>query len=109
MKIKRFIPFALILISVIAVNACCSCKNAVADGGKVKGYITVVGNEPFSKLAIKTDDDKVYILKCKPETERELWKKQGDYYLVTFTKTEKDTRAPVLIVEEITPLNKNSK
>ncbi len=109
MKFKKIVTVMALSLIMMGLNACSTCKNTFSEKGKIKGSIVVIGNEPFSKLAIKTDDDNVYILKCKPDVERKLWKKQGDYYLVTFSKTEKDFRALVLIVDEIVPLNKNTK
>ncbi|MGK9476561.1 hypothetical protein [Melioribacter sp. OK-6-Me] len=109
MKYKRFIAVATLALVVLSLNACCTCKNIPYESGKIKGSIVIIGNEPFSKLALKTDDDNVYILKCKPDVERELWKKQGNYYQVTFSKTEKGDRAIVLVVDEIVPININTK
>jgi hypothetical protein len=104
MKIRIFILIAVIGALAVSLAGCSLFCKVQKNEGKVKGKIIVIGNVPFTKLAIKTDDDKVYILKCKPELEKELWKKQGYRYLVTFDNIEKDIRAPVLIVKEIVPI-----
>lgn len=41
------------------------------------GFVTVVGNEPFTHLALKTDDGEIYVLDCYKLAEEELWKMQG--------------------------------
>lgn len=49
------------------------------------GVIYVVGNEPFPKLALSTDNGDIYILKCDKAIESELWKMQGVRVIIYYT------------------------
>ncbi len=90
--------------------AACSYKygDAGSQSNAVKGFIVVVGNEPFTKLAIKLDNGKNYLLDCSEELKKELWKQQGNYYTVQFSKSRMEGGVPVLVVEKVTPLNQNT-
>lgn len=57
---------------------------------EISGKVIVVGNEPFTKVAILVDDTTSYILNCSKEIEKELRSKQGDTIKVTYG-TKKDT------------------
>lgn len=97
----------LVFIS-IGFTACCSCGSS-GDENVVKGVIVIVGHEPFTKLAVKLDDEKNYILECSEELKKELWNQQGNFYAIQFSKKKIEADETILIVEKITPLNKNTK
>ncbi|MCX6170496.1 MAG: hypothetical protein NTX65_14215 [Ignavibacteriales bacterium] len=107
--------FLLILASTIIAAASsftgcsCNCGNNGNDESFVKGYITVVGNEPFTKLAVKTDDDMIYILQCSKELKEELWKKQGSFYYIIYSSLQKEEGDSTITVEKIIPLTKDDK
>ncbi len=44
---------------------------------KVTGIIMVVGNEPFTRLAVRINDDKVYLVRCDDEIRKNLLSNQG--------------------------------
>ncbi len=75
----------------------------------VKGFITVVGNEPFAHLAVRTDDNNIFLLECSEEIYNELIKKQGAYYYINYSKLY--TREPdtVIVVEKAIPFKKEKK
>ena len=102
-KILFLIAF---LIGSIYLAACCSCGKAASKENTIQGYITVVGNEPFTKLAIMGDDGKTYILKCSKELEKELWKKQGNFYLIQYGDSREEEGNTVYIVEKVVPIIK---
>ena len=52
------------------------------DSTFYEGQITVVGNEPFTKLALIIDDTTIYTLECDKATKDSLWKNQGKYYRI---------------------------
>ena len=101
-RIKKFSLLFFIFIS-IGITACCSC------GGEkdniVKGFITIIGNEPFSKLGIKLENNKNYLLECSDELKKELWNRQGFYYAVEFSESKIENGVPVLVVKKAIPLN----
>lgn len=74
------ITFVLIVVLVFISTSCCNCNN---EKNLIKGYITVIGNEPFTKLAIN-DGKKLFGLKCNKELYEKLMKEQGNYYVLEF-------------------------
>ena len=103
-KIKLL--FGIVIIALV-VSACCNCGSG--EENIVKGIITVVGNEPFTKLAIRLDNNKAYILECKKDIEKELLKQQGNYYAIQFSSSRVEEGVPILKVEVATPLNFKTK
>jgi len=106
MKLKNILLITAFGILPLIISSCCGCKKISAEEKIVKGYITVVGNEPFSKLAVKTNDDKVYILKCNKEMEDFLYRQQGNYYLIYFSDSKIEMDIPVITVEKAMPVEK---
>ncbi|MFZ5948407.1 MAG: hypothetical protein ACOYU5_10640 [Stygiobacter sp.] len=70
----------LVLILSLYLSACCNCGT---EKNLIKGYITIIGNEPFTKLAIN-DGKKLFAIKCDKELYDKLWKEQGSYYVLEF-------------------------
>jgi hypothetical protein len=107
MKILKF-TFVLLLSIYLFQSTGCSC-NCGKEGNSVKGYITVVGNEPFTKLAVKTDDGKIYLLQCSKELETALSKDQGSFYYITYGDSRKELDSTIIIVEKVIPIKKENK
>lgn len=107
--------FAFLIVSLF--NACSTTKDAAGytdkDGKSgiqtLKGKIIVIGNEPFTKLALQLDNEKVYLLKCKDELAKKLWRNQGVIYSVEYSKDGIDGDLPFLVVEDAIPVTKNTK
>lgn len=79
----RKIFFALLIASVFFLIMG-SCHDAPVEPEKsLIGFVTVVGNEPFTKLALRVEND-TYILMCDKATEAELWKMQGTRIIVYY-------------------------
>ncbi len=93
----------------ISFSACCNCGKNLDENYTVKGIITVIGNEPFTKLAVRTDDNKIYVLQISKELKDELWKKQGNYYYVKFSDLREEEGVSTLVVEKVIPINKEEK
>ena len=109
---KKFIQIvinALLVLSILQFSGCsCNCGK-ISSENFVKGVITVVGNEPFTKLAIKTDDDKIYVLQCEKELHDDLWKKQGSVYYILYESLKKELGDSVITVEKAVPATKEAK
>ncbi|MFA3782705.1 hypothetical protein ABRY23_06515 [Melioribacteraceae bacterium 4301-Me] len=88
------------------LNSCCSCGGEIKNENTVKGYITMVGNEPFARLAVMVDTNKVYLLDCDSKLKEELMKNQGAYYTIEFKDSKYEHGTTVLIVNKAIPLNK---
>lgn len=101
--------FLIIVVSVFTYSCSCNCGKNTDGNNTVKGYITVVDNEPFAKLAINTDDNKIYLLQCSKELSDQLWKQQGTYYYVTYTELRELEGIKTLVVEKVIPLTKDDK
>jgi hypothetical protein len=82
----------------------CSCNCGANNENVVKGYIAVVGNEPFSKLAVQSDDNKTFILECSKELEKELWQNQGTRYYIHYSSFRKEGDRTILAVEKVIPI-----
>lgn len=109
MKFSKMILIFPCLLLIISFSACCNCGNNLDENNTVKGFITVIGNEPFTKLAIRTDDNKTYVLQVSKELKDELWKKQGNYYYIKYGDLREEEGVSTLVVEKVIPLNKESK
>ena len=109
MKQSHIIVLVLVISSVLLIEACsCGCGSNNEDN-VVKGYIGVVINEPFSRLAVKTDDNKTYLLQCSKELHDELWRNQGNRYYIQYGDTRKEGDLTVLVVEKVIPIKSENK
>ncbi len=68
------------------LSSCCSCPDrsavqaasaATVAPDTLVGTIWVIGNEPFTRLALKTADDTMVVLLCPPAVEANLRSHQG--------------------------------
>ncbi len=108
-KITLFV-LAVIIIAAASFSGCsCNCGKSGSELNYVKGYITVVGNEPFTKLAIKTNDDKIYVLQCSKELKDQLWKQQGSFYYILYGDLRKEEGDTAIVVEKVIPFTKDDK
>lgn len=103
---KSIIPLLLTMVVIsLGLSACCNCGNP--DKITLKGEIVIVGNEPFTQLALKLDNSKIYLLECDDNLRKELWEKQGSRYAIDFIESRVDPIGmPVLKVESAIPINK---
>lgn len=93
-KLKLFVLIAGILVSIISL--CSFRKNNITT---VKGIIRVYGNEPFTFIGIKTENEKEYTVIAEPETEKELRKTQGNTIEITgiITRRQKEIFEPEIL------------
>jgi len=70
------------------VNGCSA--DTVLSKGFIDGQIMVVGNEPFTKLAVFDSSNNCYLLECGEEMKNELWKKQGAFLRIFFDANKQD-------------------
>jgi hypothetical protein len=108
MRIKYLIVISFFLIIVVSVFiSACSCN--CGKENFVQGYITVIGHEPFTKLAVRTDDDKTFVLQLSKELNDELWKKQGSFYYIVYGDLREQEGVSTILVEKVIPITKNEK
>lgn len=99
----------LLLFILLSFNACCNCGKNIDEENTLKGTITVIGNEPFTKLALRTDDNKIYVLQVSNELKDELWKKQGSFYYIKYGDIREVEGISTLVVEKVIPIVKEEK
>ena len=97
---------SFIILTFLLCTSCSSSQKCENDLTYHTGTITVVGNEPFTNLALQVSGEKTYLLDCGEELTRKLWKEQGKTYKIGFCKTEKKPRGTALIVIEAEPVEK---
>jgi hypothetical protein len=105
----RTVLIISILIFAALFSTGCSCGCGNTEKNTVKGFITVIGNEPFTKLAVKTDNGKFFVLKGSKELNAELNQKQGSYYVIQYGDLRTEDGNEVLIVERAIPVKNESK
>jgi hypothetical protein len=106
MEFSKTILILPSLLLMISFSACCNCGKNLDENNTVKGFITIIGNEPFTKLAIRTDENKTYILQVSKELKDELWKKQGSYYYIKYGDVKEVEGISTLVVEKVIPIIK---
>ena len=111
MEIKKMSRSKLIIASLVLLtfllSACCNCGSN--NENIVKGVITMVGHDQFSRLAVKLENNKAYLLDCSKEIEDELMKNQGNSYAIQFSSIKLEDGVPVLKVEKIAKINPSTK
>ncbi len=93
-KLRRLLFFALLLFVILGTLGAGNMK--AGKQMEIVGKIYVMGNEPFTKVAIKLDDGQVYALLG--EYDRELRKLQGKRVSVTGEPSEERPRGANAIV-----------
>ncbi len=97
LKRRRF--FSLLLVA-ISVCGCVGSKQSIPERGTITGRIFVIGNEPFTKLAIETSEGLMYPLKCDKATEFELRKNQGHMVHIEYDGIEQAPEGRTLQVRK---------
>lgn len=108
MTLRKMLLVVFVSLTALVLNACgCGCGKS--EENTLKGFISVIGNDPFTKLALKTDEGKFIILKSSKEMNEELNKKQGSYYLIHYSQKITEENNDVVIVEKAIPIKNDSK
>jgi len=66
---------------------CRSTTVPLREQGELRGRVYVVGNDPFTKVALGIDDRQNIILLCAPEVEKYLRGHQGEFAKVDYDGT----------------------
>lgn len=99
---KKIILILLIVLG-FYLSGCCNCTT---EKNLIKGYITVIGNEPFTQLAIN-DGKKIFAIKCEKELYNKLKNSQGAFFVLEFDDAFQKDNINFLNVVNAIPLNKN--
>jgi hypothetical protein len=95
----------VVLISVAIVGLTCAGEKE-ATKGTIQGTIFVIGNEPFTSLAVEVSEGRMYRLSTSTETRQRLLALQGRKVIVEYSKIDTTAEGITLSVDrfkEITP------
>jgi len=102
------ILIAFLLVSLFAASGCSSSKKDSNAVKNITGKIEVVGNEPFTHLAVRVGAEKAYILQCDSTSKSLLEQNQGKRVKI-FYKSIDESQKPNIIVVERAELIKDNK
>ena len=103
-KLKNLAIFIFFMAAAIYFHGCSS-KVMIQE--PCIGVITIVGNDPFTKLAINVNDKDVYLLECSDALKKELWKNQGRIYQIIYSEVKKTEAGISLVVQKAISLTTN--
>ncbi|MDR3626272.1 MAG: hypothetical protein P4L45_05540 [Ignavibacteriaceae bacterium] len=86
----------IIVLPVILFIYGCSPAKDTSETKYIMGVVVVVGNEPFTNLAIQTSPSDVVILDCDKETKDYLLNNQGKKVKIFYEKID-NTKKPNII------------
>jgi hypothetical protein len=89
----------LIVIAVLLAGgwllSCASSKPATTQPQTLVGQVFVIGNEPFTKLALKAEDGQTYVLVGAKEVETMLLQHQGQIVQILTTGAEETSEGKI--------------
>jgi hypothetical protein len=95
----------VVLLALAVISAKCSGEKE-ATKGTIQGTIYVIGNEPFTSLAMEVSEGRMYRLSASAETRHRLLALQGRKVMVEYSKIDTTAEGITLSVDkfkEITP------
>lgn len=76
---------------------------------QLSGTLYVVGNEPFTYLALDTKDGTVYKIECADSLKKELWQLQGNTITLHYDGIKINDRLNIAIVNGYSVKNSENK
>jgi hypothetical protein len=92
---KNQFIWAIILTAILIFSGCIETHH-IMRAKYIIGQVVMVGNEPFTNLAIQTSPTNIIILDCDNKTRNFLLKNQGQRVKIFYEKIDK-TRSPNVI------------
>jgi hypothetical protein len=95
----------VVLLTVAIIGVSCAGEKE-ATKGTIQGTIYVIGNEPFTSLAVQDSEGRMYRLSTSTETRQRLLALQGRKVIVEYSKIDTTAEGITLSVDkfkEITP------
>ncbi len=102
---KIIVFFSCVALALLIID-CNSSKLMSKNLKSVTGEIEVVGNEPFTHLALKEDSTKVYILDCNNKAKNVLMQNQGKISRIFYTSLDSSKIPPVMKVDSVKIISK---
>ena len=104
---RKTIMLAAVSLTAFLITAGCSSSKSEGGTNEVTGQIVVVGNEPFTHLAVKTSPSEVFILDCSKQIKDRLLNNQGKLVKIFFSSKDTTQKPPVLKVEKAKIISKD--
>jgi len=76
----------LFLSGFVLLSGCASSQSTLVPPQTLTGQILVVGNEPFTRLAVSVEHEKVYLIQCDESTRQILMSHQGKIAILTYSE-----------------------
>lgn len=92
----------LLLLAFLLVAGCGPSRETFDPPRTLKGQIMMVGNEPFTNLAVAVGQDKVYLIHCSENTKTLLLSNQGKIATLVYNEIRKTNRGEELEVLSVT-------
>jgi uncharacterized protein YcfL len=104
-NLKIFIVF--LLISLFTASGCSSSQKDNNAEKNLTGKIEVVGNEPFTHLAVRVGTEKTYILQCDSTSKNLLEQNQGKRVKIFYKSIDKSKKPNIIVVERAELIKNN--
>ncbi len=88
-NISRIVMLALLAMAGLAAWTCASSDDTAGQAKTIVGKIQVIGNEPFTSLALETPAGTMYVLHCEADVQKMLLQRQGQSVKIHFKEFEK--------------------
>jgi hypothetical protein len=107
---KTMLLAVLLAFAVVSIESCSSSKPAAAGGSSAStastlpfmiGKIEVIGNEPFTRLALRVDPTHVFILQAGKALEKELTAHQSTLVKLYYSGRKESGIDHILDVDHI--------
>ncbi len=86
---NKLLAGILFLSIALPFQGCSASAKTFGEPQKLTGVIMTVGNHPFAKLALRTEEGKLYIISGGREIEKSLLSRQGRIADVFYDRLEK--------------------
>jgi hypothetical protein len=87
-----------LLTAIILLSGCGPSRETFDPPLTMTGQIMVVGNEPFTRLAVHLGNEKVYLISCNDNTRRLLLGNQGRIAKLVYSEIRETERGDELEV-----------
>ena len=96
----------LALTLLLGVIFLVACSPGLEKQGTLAGEIVIVGNEPFTSVALKNEEGKIFVLQCNSDTEKYLRSKQGSSFIIEYDGKVNTPNGEAVVVKNAQPSEK---
>jgi len=81
---KTVLPAFLVLVTALIVSCAAHPQQTEASKNVLSGTVSVIGNDPFTRVALATSDSTMVVLQCSNSDDKQLRENQGKTARVTY-------------------------